>query len=71
MARKAHLIYDAGSPSLKSSYRFPFARVVDGKLVADREGLAQAAHDLATSVDLSDDARTKACAVIDHYRGAR
>jgi hypothetical protein len=71
MARKAHLIYDAGSPSFKASYRLPFAKVIDGVLAAVPAGLAQAAHDLATCADLPDDVRTKARAVIEHYRSAR
>jgi hypothetical protein len=39
LARKAHLVYDASAPHLKSSYRFLFARIIDGVLTADREGL--------------------------------
>jgi hypothetical protein len=46
LARRGHLAYDAARPSLKSSYRLPFAKMVDGVLVAVPAGLAQAAHDL-------------------------
>lgn len=66
-ARKGFLIYDASAPHLKGSYRFPFARIIGGVLTADREGVEQAARDLAKA-DLPDGVREKARAVVTRYR---
>jgi hypothetical protein len=37
--RRGHVIYDAAEPRLLGSYKFPFAKVVDGELRASRRGL--------------------------------
>ena len=69
LARKGSLVYDLANPSLKSSYRFVFAMAAsDGSLVAVREGLAHAEFALSACVELPTDVRTKAAAVVAHYR---
>ena len=40
--RRAFIIYDADAPENLTSYKFPFARVVDGELRASRAGLITA-----------------------------
>ena len=37
--RRGHVIYNAAAPRLLGSYKFPFAKVVDGELRASRRGL--------------------------------
>lgn len=67
LARRGFLAYNASAPNLKSSYKLPFARIIDGVLTADREGLEVAARDLAKA-ELPDDTKAKARAVITFYR---
>lgn len=65
-ARKAFLVYDAANPEDKGSYKLPFAKVVDGRLVAMPGGLRNAASRLPQT-DIPDDVAEKARAVLDHY----
>jgi HK97 family phage prohead protease len=65
-ARKAFLVYDAANPSLKGSYKLPFADVVDGRFTAMPAGIRAAASRLPQA-DIPDDVQTKARAVVDHY----
>lgn len=67
-ARKAFLVYDAANPEEKGSYKLPFAKVVDGRLVAVPAGIRNAASRLPQT-DIPDDVAEKARAVIDHYEG--
>jgi hypothetical protein len=60
LARKAFLLYDATNPKLRSSYKLPFAKIADGRLIAVAAGIRAAALL---------DADGKARAVIDHYEG--
>lgn len=64
--RKGFLAYDAANPKLKTSYNLPFAKVIDGRLTVTRGSIRAAAAALAR-IDVSDEIRTKARAVIDHY----
>ncbi len=66
LARKAFLTYDASRPKDGSAYKFPFAKVIDGRLIAVPAGIRAAHADLLKS-DISTDCETKAHAVIDHY----
>lgn len=67
-ARKGFLCYDASAPDLRIAYKLPFAKMVDGKLVASADGLKAAASALTQS-DLPDDIARKARAVIEYYEG--
>lgn len=67
-ARKGFLVYDASAADEKGSYHLPFAKVVDGRLVAVAAGIRNAASRLPQT-DVSDAAKEKARAVIDHYEG--
>lgn len=68
IVRRAHLVYDRASPHLRDSYprEALFADVVDGRLVASRQGLAAARRQLgrtgapAAAID-------RARAVVDGY----
>jgi HK97 family phage prohead protease len=66
-ARKGFLFYDAANPKEKGSYKEPFAKVVGGRLTAVASGIHAAASRLPQTEGVSDDARSKARAVIDHY----
>jgi hypothetical protein len=67
-AHRGFLVYDSASATLKSSYKFPFARVdVDGALVAVPAGLAEAGRALE-ACDLPAGVKAKALAVIGFYR---
>ena len=65
-ARKGFLIYDASRPGEKGSYKLPFAKVEDGRLVAVASGIRAAAGGLLKA-DAPNDVAEKARAVIDHY----
>lgn len=67
-ARKGFLIYDASRPADRKSYQLPFAKIVDGRLVADAEGLKAAGEFLQQS-NIPEDVAEKARAVINHYEG--
>jgi len=45
--RRGFVLYDAGEPEKLGSYKMPFARVKDGKLVASRSGLQAVRNVLA------------------------
>jgi HK97 family phage prohead protease len=66
-ARKGFLIYDAAKPKQRSSYQFPIAHVVDGRLKVPKGAIRAAASQLSAS-DLPDEIRTSAEAVIHHYQ---
>jgi HK97 family phage major capsid protein len=65
-ARKGFLVYDADDPTLKGSYKLPFADVVDGSLVAVDAGLRAAASRLPQA-DLPPDVKERARALLDAY----
>lgn len=67
-ARKGFLLYDASRPADRKSYQLPFAKMVDGRLVADAEGLKAAGEFLQQS-SIPEDVAEKARAVINHYEG--
>ena len=66
-ARKGFLVYDAAAPTEASSYRFPIADVVDGRLSASAPLMARARKDLVQASDLPADVAAKAHAALDHY----
>ena len=70
MARKAFLVYDADAPELRGSYKLGFVDIVDGELVAIRDGLRAAASRLPLT-DIPQDAAERARAVLDSYFGSR
>lgn len=47
VAQRGFLQFDAANPTLRSSYRLPFADVIDGELKAVRQGLIAASAGLA------------------------
>jgi hypothetical protein len=67
-ARKAFLAYDAANPKERGSYKLPFAKVVEGRLVAMASGIRAAASRLPQT-DIPDNVKDSARAVIDHYEG--
>lgn len=67
-ARKGFLLYDAANPESKESYLCPFVDVVDGRFVATAESL-KAAVSALNKLDIPEDAKTKALAVITDYEG--
>lgn len=66
-AARAFLFHDAANPSLKSSYKEPFADIIDGKLTAVKAGLDAAASRLSAT-DVPDDLKTEAQALLDSYK---
>jgi HK97 family phage prohead protease len=66
-ARKGFLVYDAAKPKQRSSYQFPIAHVVDGRLKVPKGAIRAAASQLSKT-DLPDDIRTAAESVIHHYQ---
>lgn len=66
VARKGFLAYDSAAPKLRGSYKLPFARVKDGKLVAAKGGVHAAASRLSNT-DISESAKAEAKGVVDHY----
>jgi HK97 family phage prohead protease len=69
VARKGFLAYDASAPSLRGSYKLPFAHVVDGELKAVKGGIRAAASRLPQT-EIGAAAASEAQAVIDHYEAA-
>ncbi|MGH6836817.1 MAG: HK97 family phage prohead protease [Methylocella sp.] len=65
-ARKAFLAYDANEPKLKGSYKLPFAKIADDRMMAVASGIRAAASRLPQA-DIPDDVRTKGRAVLDEY----
>lgn len=66
-ARKAFLVYDAANPKLKGSYKLPFARIEDGKMIAVAAGLRNAASRLPQTEGLPDNVAKEARDVLDAY----
>jgi hypothetical protein len=66
-ARRCFLVYDADEPTLKGSYKLPFADVVDGEPKAVDAGL-QAAASRLPGTDIPEDVKERARAVIEHYQ---
>ena len=66
-ARRGHLVYDAEEPELKGSYKLPFARVRDGRLMASSAGVRAAASRLPQT-DIPAEAKQRARAVLDGYQ---
>lgn len=65
-AKKGFLAYDAANPTLKGSYKLPFADVQKGKLVAVASGIRAAASRLPQA-DIPDDVQAAARKVLDAY----
>lgn len=65
-ARKGFLAYDAANPTLKSSYRLPFAKVADGRLTAIPSGILAASSGLSQA-GISNEVQEKSRAALDHY----
>jgi len=65
-ARRGFLAYDRHNPSLKGSWKLPFADITDGELKAVSGGLRAAASRLS-GTDIPDAVRTEARSVIDGY----
>lgn len=68
-ARKGFLVYDANSPDQKDAYQFPFADVVDGRLMIVPSALSEAKSAIEKSETIGEIVKTKALAVIAHYEG--
>ena len=66
-ARKGFLVYDAAAPAAKTSYRFPVASVIDGRLTASASLVKTARKALVAAADLPADVVAKARAALDHY----
>lgn len=66
-ARKGFLVYDAAKPKQRSSYQFPIAHVVDGRLKVPKGAIRAAASQLSKT-DLPDEIRTAAESVIHYYQ---
>jgi hypothetical protein len=64
-ARKAFLCYRPDHLEDPDCYLLPFGRIVRGELVAIRAGVANASRNLTL---VPPDIRSKAAAVLDHYR---
>lgn len=67
-ARKGFLAYDAANPEDRSSYRLPFAKMVNGHMTVIPDLLKAAKAEIEGS-DLPEDVAHKARAVIEHYEG--
>lgn len=65
-ARRGFLIHDAANPSLRGSYKLPFADIVDGSLKAIKGGVS-AAKGRLDQTDAPKAVLDEAAAVIDHY----
>lgn len=63
-ARKGFLVYDSANPTLKGSYKLPFADIVDGELKAVKGGLDAAATRIG-GTDIPDAVRDEAKGVLD------
>jgi HK97 family phage prohead protease len=65
-ARRGFLVYDAGAPALRGSYKLPIARVINGTLTVTAGGVRAAASRLPQT-DIPDTVRADAQGVVDHY----
>ncbi|MDR3495303.1 MAG: hypothetical protein P4L82_11950 [Ancalomicrobiaceae bacterium] len=68
-AAKGFLVYDARAPLDTSSYAFPFAEVIGGRLTAVKSGLADARAAASASLSRLPGERDKALKAIDAYGG--
>jgi ATP-dependent protease ClpP protease subunit len=66
-AAKGFLAYDRHNPSLKQSWKLPFADVADGGEFKAMSGGLRAAAGRLSGTDIPDDVKTRARAVLDHY----
>lgn len=68
-ARRGFLVYDTADPTLRGSYKLPIARAGGGGpgLVVPKSGIRAAASRLPQT-DIPGDVRSRAQAVIDHYK---
>jgi HK97 family phage major capsid protein/HK97 family phage prohead protease len=66
-AKRGSLAYDSANPSLKGSYKLPFADIINGRLTALASGLRAAASRLPQT-DIPADVQKSARAVIDAYQ---
>lgn len=66
IAKRGFLLYDAGNPNLRRSYKLPFADRIDGKLTAVGAGIRAAASRLPDT-DAPERERQRARQIIDHY----
>lgn len=67
IVRRGFLVYDAAKPKLRASYKLPIARVLDGKMVVPKGALRAAASRLP-QMDIPEDVKVDAEAVLDHYK---
>jgi hypothetical protein len=70
IARRGFLVYDASNPTLKGSYKLPFAMVKDGKLVASSAGLRAAASRLPQT-DIPEAVMKSAQSILDSYQDSK
>lgn len=68
-ARKGFLVYDAVSADQKDAYQFPFADVIEGRLMIVPAALAAARSEIEESETVGGVVKAKALAVIEHYEG--
>lgn len=66
-AKGGFLLYDAGDPGKRGSYKEPFATLIDGKLTATKGGVKAAASRLPQVEGVPQDATDKARKVLDGY----
>lgn len=66
VAKHGFLLYDAGNPDLRGSYKRPFADRIDGKLTAVAAGIRNAASRLPQT-DAPEREKQRARQIIDHY----
>lgn len=67
IARRGFLVYDASAPTLKGSYKLPFAVVRNGRLVASMAGLRAAAQRLPQT-DIPSTLMGRAQNILDSYK---
>lgn len=65
-ARRGFLTYDSANPSLRGSYKLPFADLIGGELKATKGGLKAAAGRLSQT-DIPQAVQDEARSVLDHY----
>src|ERR1017187_557033 len=66
-AAKAFLAHDPDHPELRSSYKFPIADVIDGRLTCLESGVKMAISCIMQDDDVGGDFKDKAQAIIDAY----
>lgn len=66
-AKKGFLVYDAGNPTLKGSYKLPFGDIQKGQLVAIASGI-RAADSRIAQTDIPDDIKEDAEKIIALYK---